>query len=232
MLHFWTGSKCALHWPLFLVCWTDLLPYSLAPKSVLLGLATRVGRIWLGEILALATLQLFSAWLAKLWIATPPTSFSFCLLFLSTLFQFLLLRNIEVNLTSWLAVLNTDGNEKTRAGLASSGRSSSSVFKIIQVFSLANPFTSAHKVIQPLIALNVYAKDPSGDAADYLTDLYRVIKLDISKELGEKPTRLWQGQKTRHLCEFQYRNTHLFSGMRHIKKIFPNFKKDFMQMDY
>lgn len=139
MLHFWTGSKCALHWPLFLVCWTDLPPYSLAPKSVLLVLATGVGRIWLGEILALATLQLFSAWLAKLWIATPPTSFSFCLLFLLTLFQFLLLRNIEVNLTSWLAVLNTDGNEKTGAGLASSGRSSSSVFTIIQGPSLANP---------------------------------------------------------------------------------------------
>lgn len=87
------------------------------------------------------------------------------------------------------------------------------------------PFTSARKVIQPLIALNVYAKDPSGDAADYLTDLYGVIKLDISKELGEKPTRLWQGQKTRHLCEFQYQNTHPFSGMRHIKKYFQILKK-------
>lgn len=38
-----------------------------------------------------------------------------------------------------------------------------------------------------LIVLNVYAKALGGDTADSLTDNYRVIKPDISREPGEKP---------------------------------------------
>lgn len=199
MMHVWMGQKCAWHWRPFLVCWPALSPFSLIPKEagVLLALATGVGRIWLGEILALLLLQLFSAWLAKLWIATPPTSFSFCLLFLSTLFQFSLLRDTEVNLTPRPAILKTDANGGARCVWHPPGRSSSvahndqkSLFNKEQ----PTPFTSTHKgitVIQLLIVLNVYAEDPWGDSAECLIDHYRVIKLDISKEFGEKPTGLW-----------------------------------------
>lgn len=155
-----------------------------------------VGRIWHGGILALLLLQLFSAWLAKLWIATPPTSFSFCLLFLSTLFQFplILLRDTEVTLTPWPAILNTDANGSPSCVWLPPGSSSGIAHNDQRPLlnkEQPTPSASTHKgitVIQLLIVLNVYAEDPWGATAECLIDHYRVIKLDISKELGEKLT--------------------------------------------
>lgn len=88
-----------------------------------------------------------------------------------------------------------------------------------------------HKVILPLIVLNVYAKDLGGDTADSVTDNFRVIKPDISRDSGEKAAQLWKGQKTRCLSEFQHHNALLVSRKMNIRNYSQNKKKGFMIMD-
>lgn len=229
MPHFLTGLKCSLHSPLFLVCWAALLPFSPAPKWVLLALAMGVGRIWLGEILALTAFQLFSAWLAKLWIATPPTTFCFCLLFLSTLFPFPLLRHIEVKSDSMASNSGHTCKRKTQVCWASSR---SVVFTINRGPSLTRshtppppPLREGSQCGSASNCSKCLCKGPMRRYSWCLTDHYRVIKLDISKELGGKPTRLWEGQTTRHLYEFQSFNTQRLSGMRRIRKYSQILKK-------
>lgn len=85
--------------------------------------------------------------------------------------------------------MNTDANGRPRHVWLPPDSSSSVVFTVSRGFSLTRDDTpsptSRDKVIQSLITLNVYTKDPCGDTTDGFTDHYRVIKLDISKELGE-----------------------------------------------
>lgn len=89
-----------------------------------------------------------------------------------------------------------------------------------------------HKVILPLIVLNVYAKGLGGDTTDSLTHNYSVIKPDISRESSGKAIRLWKGQRTGYLSESQHYNTFLVSRKKNIRNYSQNNKKkDFMIMD-